>query len=224
MAQPAPVSPAPQILTAEPAPQAAEPAVQARTETPAAPQERKTKNASTAAEVAAATEAVTREIEDKQASMGESTYQYPPITLLKENRTDNYTEVGAELRNNSRRLSETLHSFGVEATPGDVVHGPSVTRYEFTLEQGVKLSKITNLSDDIALALGASGVRIAAVPDKISVVGIEVPNRQVTPVLIREVIESKAVHPAQVQRGLCRGQGHRRQPTSWATSQSFPTC
>ncbi len=191
VAQPAPVSPAPQILTLEPAPQAAEPAVQARTETPAAPQERKTKNASTAAEVAAATEAVTREIEDKQASMGESTYQYPPITLLKENRTDNYTEVGAELRNNSRRLSETLHSFGVEATPGDVVHGPSVTRYEFTLEQGVKLSKITNLSDDIALALGASGVRIAAVPDKISVVGIEVPNRQVTPVLIREVIESK---------------------------------
>ncbi len=192
VAQSAPVPPAPQMLTSEtPAPQTAEPAAPARAEAPAVSQERRTKNASTAAEVAAATEAVTREIEDKQASMGESTYQYPPVTLLKANRTDNYTEVGAELRNNSRRLSETLHSFGVEATPGDVVHGPSVTRYEFTLDQGVKLSKITNLSDDIALALGASGVRIAAVPDKISVVGIEVPNRQVTPVLIREVIESK---------------------------------
>ena len=79
----------------------------------------------------------------------------------------------------------------MDATAGDVVHGPSVTRYEFTLDQGVKLSKITNLADDIALALGASGVRIAPIPDKISVVGIEVPNRQVTPVLIRDVIESR---------------------------------
>ena len=154
--------------------------------------EKKAKAASTAAEVAAATEAVTREIADKQAASGENTYQYPPITLLRENHTDNFTEVGAELRNNSRRLSETLHSFGVEAAPGEVVHGPSVTRYEFVLEQGVKLSKITNLADDIALALGASGVRIAAVPDKISVVGIEVPNKQVTQVLIRDVIESRA--------------------------------
>ena len=81
--------------------------------------------------------------------------------LLDENRTNNYTEVGAELRNNSRRLAETLHSFGVDARAGEVVHGPSVTRYEFTLDQGVKLSKVTNLADDIALALGASGVRIA---------------------------------------------------------------
>ena len=100
-------------------------------------------------------------------------------------------EAGAELRNNARRLSETLVSFGVEAAPGDVVHGPSVTRYEFMLEQGVKLSKLTNLADDIALALGATGVRIAPIPDKISVVGIEVPNKSVTPVLIRDVIESR---------------------------------
>ena len=79
----------------------------------------------------------------------------------------------------------------MDATAGDVVHGPSVTRYEFVLEQGVKLSKITNLADDIALALGAIGVRIAPIPDKISVVGIEVPNKSVTPVLIRDVIESR---------------------------------
>lgn len=79
-----------------------------------------------------------------------------------------------------------------------VIHGPSVTRYEFTLDQGVKLSKITNLQDDIALALGASGVRIAAVPNKISVVGIEVPNKTVTSVLIRDVIESREFmeHPS----------------------------
>ena len=110
---------------------------------------------------------------------------------MDENRTNNYTEVGAELRNNSRRLAETLHSFGVDARAGEVVHGPSVTRYEFTLDQGVKLSKVTNLADDIALALGASGVRIAPVPDKIAVVGIEVPNRAVTTVRIRDVIESR---------------------------------
>ena len=100
-------------------------------------------------------------------------------------------EAGAELRNNSRRLAETLASFGVDATAGDVVHGPSVTRYEFVLDQGVKLSKVTNLADDIALALGATGVRIAPIPEKISVVGIEVPNKQVTGVLIRDVLETR---------------------------------
>ena len=110
---------------------------------------------------------------------------------MNQNPGGNVTEAGAELRNNSRRLSETLASFGVDATAGDVVHGPSVTRYEFVLDQGVKLSKITNLADDIALALGATGVRIAPIPEKISVVGIEVPNKQVTSVLIRDVLETR---------------------------------
>ena len=141
-------------------------------------------------EVAQAAEEVSRQIEGVQDA-AENSYQYPPITLLEENLQQNYTEVGAELRNNSRRLAETLHSFGVDATAGEVVHGPSVTRYEFVLDQGVKLSKITNLSDDIALALGASGVRIAPIPNKISVVGIEVPNRAVTAVRIRDVVESR---------------------------------
>ena len=137
---------------------------------------------------------------EQELAQGEEVYRYPPITLLEENHTDNCTEVGAELRNNSRRLADALRSFGVDATAGDVVHGPSVTRYEFTLEQGVKLSKITNLSDDIALALGASGVRVAPVPNKISVVGIEVPNRTVTAVRIRDVIESREFtrHPSPV--------------------------
>ena len=88
----------------------------------------------------------------------------------------------------------------MDAQPGEVVHGPSVTRYEFTLDQGVKLSKITNLADDIALALGASGVRIAPVPNKISAVGIEVPNKAVTAVRIRDVVASRAFaeHPSPV--------------------------
>ena len=150
-------------------------------------------------EVQSAAEEVSREIEE-ELNEPEEIYHYPPITLLEENRTNNYTEVGAELRNNSRRLAETLHSFGVDARAGEVVHGPSVTRYEFTLDQGVKLSKVTNLADDIALALGASGVRIAPVPDKIAVVGIEVPNRAVTTVRIRDVIESRTFteHRSQV--------------------------
>ena len=144
----------------------------------------------TAQEVQDATEEVTAAVEQELAQPEEA-YQYPPITLLDENTADNYTEVGAELRSNSQRLAQTLQSFGVDARPGAVVHGPSVTRYEFTLEQGVKLSKVTNLADDIALALGASGVRIAPIPNKISVVGIEVPNRAVTPVRIRDVVESR---------------------------------
>ena len=146
--------------------------------------------ATTAKEVAAQTAAVTAEIEQKLAAE-EDAYQFPPITLLKASQGENHVEAGAELRNNSRRLADTLTSFGVDATPADVVHGPSVTRYEFILDQGVKLSKITNLADDIALALGATGVRIAPIPDKSSVVGIEVPNKRVTPVLIRDVIESR---------------------------------
>jgi len=147
------------------------------------------KPGSAAKAVAAATAEVTAQIEDALSS-GEGSYQFPSITLLDENQGGDFTEAGAELRNNARRLGETLKSFGVEAAPGEVVHGPTVTRYEFVLDQGVKLSKITNLADDIALALGASGVRIAPIPNKISVVGIEVPNRHVSSVLIRDVVES----------------------------------
>ena len=150
------------------------------------------------AEVDAAREEVTREIETGGDQPEPPAYQYPPIALLKEGGMTNAAEAGAELRNNSRRLAQTLTSFGVDAQPGDVVRGPSVTRYEFTLSQGVKLSKITNLQDDIALALGASGVRIAPIPDKISVVGIEVPNKLVSPVAIRTVLESREFtqHPS----------------------------
>ncbi len=149
------------------------------------------RTAESRAEVASAAAEVTAEIESQSVQDGEA-YQYPPITLLDQGDGGNHMEAGAELRSNAQRLAETLDSFGVDASAGDVIRGPSVTRYEFVLEQGVKLSKITNLADDIALALGASGVRIAPVPDKISVVGIEVPNKKVTPVLIRDVLESRA--------------------------------
>ena len=188
-----------QVLRGEPAEEAApvapaapvtSPPAASAAPAPAAKPREADKPSVTAQEVQDATEEVTAAVEQELAQPEEA-YQYPPITLLDENTADNYTEVGAELRSNSQRLAQTLQSFGVDARPGAVVHGPSVTRYEFTLEQGVKLSKITNLADDIALALGASGVRIAPIPNKISVVGIEVPNRAVTPVRIRDVVESR---------------------------------
>lgn len=175
----------------EPAPEVP-PAAQPEPE-PAPQPEKKSRRSqeSAAREVEQHAQEVSQAIEEELAEPEEA-YQYPPVTLLDQNNDDNYTEVGAELRNNSRRLAQTITSFGVDAKPGDVVHGPSVTRYEFTLDQGVKLSKLTNLADDIALALGSGGVRIAPIPNKSSVVGIEVPNRVVTAVRIRDVIDSRA--------------------------------
>jgi len=119
-------------------------------------------------------------------------YEYPPLDLLEAGRETDSAGVAGELRANQNRLTDTIHSFGIEANIINVTRGPSVTRYELELDQGVRLNKLTNLADDIALALGASGVRIAPIPDKISMVGIEVPNKLVSPVAIRDVIGSEA--------------------------------
>ena len=188
-----PQTPAPQTEAPTVQEPAAEP-VQTPAQAPAqepVPEKKSRRGQAAAQEVEQHAQEVGQAIEEELAEPEEA-YQYPPVTLLDQNTDDNYTEVGAELRNNSRRLAQTINSFGVDAKPGDVVHGPSVTRYEFTLDQGVKLSKLTNLADDIALALGSGGVRIAPIPNKSSVVGIEVPNRVVTAVRIRDVIDSRA--------------------------------
>ena len=132
---------------------------------------------------------VAQEIEEAAAQQQQN-YCFPPIDLLKLP-TDGGADGTAEMRENSRRLNETLASFKIEAHIINVTRGPSVTRYEVELEKGVRLSKLTTAADDIALSLGASGVRIAAVPGKISVVGIEVPNIAVTTVSLREVIDSQ---------------------------------
>ncbi len=116
-------------------------------------------------------------------------YRFPPMDLLKPSMRSNM-DATAEMRENTRRLNETLASFKIEAHIINVTRGPSVTRYEVELDKGVRLNKLTSCADDIALSLGASGVRIAAVPGKISIVGIEVPNRAVTNVSLREVIDS----------------------------------
>ena len=116
-------------------------------------------------------------------------YCYPPIDLLKKPE-GGYLDGSAEMRVNSSRLREALASFKIDAHIVNVTRGPSITRYEVELEKGVRLSKLTSAAEDLALSLGATGVRIAAIPDKISVVGIEVPNKAVNTVTLREVIDS----------------------------------
>lgn len=131
-------------------------------------------------------------------------YCFPPIDLLKRP-TRGATDGTEEMRENSRRLNETLASFNIDAHIINVTRGPSVTRYEVELDKGVRLNKITGCADDIALSLGASGVRIAAVPGKISVVGIEVPNRTVTTVSLREVIDSGEFEKAKSKSSIALG-------------------
>ncbi len=117
-------------------------------------------------------------------------YRFPPVTLLASGRPGSLVDGTEELKGNASRLLETVTSFGIEARIVSVTRGPTVTRYEIELDKGIKLSRLTGLSEDIALALGTSGVRIAPVPDKMSVVGIEVPNKLVSTVYIRDVIDS----------------------------------
>jgi len=142
----------------------------------------------TSKEAAESAKQVASEIARNQ-EISKPDYCFPPIDLLKKP-TRGSGDGTDEMRENSRRLNETLASFKIDAHIINVTRGPSVTRYEVELDKGVRLNKLTGCADDIALSLGASGVRIAAVPGKISVVGIEVPNRSVTTVSLREVIDS----------------------------------
>ena len=137
---------------------------------------------------------VAKEVEKElSTSLNEAkpAYTFPPIHLLRTS-GGSTSDGSVEMRENSRRLNETLASFKIEAHIINVTRGPSVTRYEVELEKGVRLNKLTTAADDIALSLGATGVRIAAIPGKISVVGIEVPNKAVTSVSLRDVIDSDA--------------------------------
>ena len=122
-------------------------------------------------------------------------YRYPPIDKLRLPLTA-AGDARDELLANRDRLESALHSFGINASIVDIIHGPTVTRFDIELEQGVKLSRVTNLAGDLALSLGVINVRIAPIPDKISTVGIEVPNKIVNTVYLREIIESSAFQSA----------------------------
>ena len=117
-------------------------------------------------------------------------YSYPPVSLLKAPAVSNVASASAELQTIGIKLRETVRSFGVDIKVVNIVRGPSVTRFEVQPDAGVKLAKITSLADDIALALGASGVFIAPVPNK-ALIGIEIPNKSVQVVNISEVIASE---------------------------------
>ncbi len=126
-------------------------------------------------------------------------YQKPPLDCISLADNSGITNYEQELKANATKLTETLESFGVRTKLVDICRGPSVTRYELQPAPGVKISKITGLSDDIALALAASGVRIEApIPNK-SAVGVEVPNKSRATVSLREIIETSQ-YDTQVQK------------------------
>ncbi len=118
-------------------------------------------------------------------------YTLPPVTLLNPvEKKITQQDIESEIKRNSDTLVETLKSFGVQTKIVGVSRGPSVTRYELQPAPGVKISKITNLVDDIALNLAAAGVRIEApIPNK-AAVGIEVPNKQKDTVFFRELVDT----------------------------------
>lgn len=127
------------------------------------------------------------EIEEKKEK---PEYHFPPVQLLSLSKNNNDRNASEEMHNNAKKLIDTLDSFNVKASIVNICRGPSVTRYELSPAPGVKISKITNLSDDIALNLAANGVRIEApIPGK-AAVGVEVPNKVVSMVTMRELIDS----------------------------------
>ncbi len=118
-------------------------------------------------------------------------YKFPPISLLKNASGGGKTNSASELRETARKLQDTLKSFGVNVTILNISCGPSVTRYELQPEQGVKVSKITSLADDIKLNLAASDIRIEApIPGK-AAIGIEVPNKSRQTVALGTLINSE---------------------------------
>lgn len=130
------------------------------------------------------------EVTKEQMKASVEDYCIPPVSLLNLGKHASTKDVSGELKGNAQRLIETLHSFNVEATITDISRGPTVTRYELKPAAGIRISKITNLADDIALNLAATHVRIEApIPGK-AAVGIEIPNTVKNMVYMRELIET----------------------------------
>lgn len=128
----------------------------------------------------------------RRIPMQDFEYQFPPFSCLSapEDGGLNTKKLKQTALENARKLEETLTSFGISAQIVNVAVGPAFTRFELQPSPGVKVSRIVNLTDDIALSLAAQGIRIEApIPGK-SAVGIEVPNPEVAPIMLREVIET----------------------------------
>ena len=149
-------------------------------------------------------ESVSEEIEAAE-KVQKPQYAFPPMEILglpRRGKNGNSSEV---LKTTAQKLQNTLHSFGVEAHVTNVSCGPSVTRYELTPEQGVKVSRIVNLADDIKLNLAAEDIRIEApIPGK-AAVGIEVPNKESSEVYLRELLESSEFQEAKSKLSIAVG-------------------
>lgn len=157
-------------------------------------------------EVEAETEDITKTIE-KTLEESADIYRFPSISLLSSascprNNIDGREEIAL----NRERLESTIRSFGVSGAITGITRGPTVTRYDLELEQGVKLAKLTNLAGDLALSLGVTSVRIAPIPDKISTVGIEVPNKLVSMVYLHDIIDSPVFKSAQSKLSFAIGE------------------
>ena len=134
---------------------------------------------------------VAEEIRQKEEVVKKE-YVFPPTTLLKKGAKNAGAFSGEEYKATAIKLQQTLHNFGVGVTVTNISCGPAVTRYELLPEQGVKVSKIVGLTDDIKLSLAAADIRIEApIPGK-SAVGIEVPNKENNMVYLRDLLEAEA--------------------------------
>ncbi|MDD6597950.1 DNA translocase FtsK [Anaerovibrio sp.] len=127
----------------------------------------------------------------EQAAPPPPPYKLPPLHLLSKTVKTMNESLNQEISNNAKILGETLANFKVKASILNACHGPAVTRYEVKPAPGVKVSKITGLADDIALNMAATAVRIEQIPGK-AAIGIEVPNRELESVQLREVLENPA--------------------------------
>lgn len=132
---------------------------------------------------------IQHEISTQEAAVKRE-YQYPSVNLLKRGNGKSQGDSDAHLRKTAQKLQEILYNFGVNAKVTNVSCGPTVTRYELQPEMGVKVSKIVGLADDIKLNLAAPDIRIEApIPGK-AAVGIEVPNKEHSAVMLRDLIQS----------------------------------
>ena len=132
-------------------------------------------------------------------------YSFPPFKLLKEGEAGHNAETDRELKETAFRLQETLRTFGVNVTITDISQGPSITRYELQPEQGVKVSKIVNLANDIKLSLAAVDIRIEApIPGK-PAIGIEVPNKHPSVVSLRDILETQEFRGAKSRLAFAVG-------------------
>ena len=147
---------------------------------------------------------IQHEINTQEAAVKKE-YQFPPVNLLKRGNGKSQGDSDAHLRKTAQKLQEILYNFGVNATVTNVSCGPTVTRYELQPEMGVKVSKIVGLSDDIKLNLAAPDIRIEApIPGK-AAVGIEVPNKENSPVMLRDLIQSPEFQNAKSKLAFAAG-------------------